>query len=382
MVKKKYFRVYKQLIMDTATISSLRLFNQQIAAPQFKTAKELVGWMGAMQAQDFPMSKWAVGLRLLHSTETEIEAAFNRGEILRTHLMRPTWHLVSPDDIYWMLELTAPQIKSLNKSRNRELELTETVLKKSREIIQLLLEGNRAMTREELGAHLNQAGIKTNENRLSHILMEAEISGLICSGPIRQKKHTHMLLEERVPKKQHLPKEESLALLARKYFASHSPATLPDFVWWSGLPVSDARKAVEMIKSEFISATIGSETYWFSEAVLQPNILPDSVYLLPAFDEYLISYKNRNAVIAADHHKKAISNNGIFRPTIVVNGQISGLWKRTFQKENVLVELDHFRPHDKGEVNLVVQAAEKYGNFMGRIIKLEIPSQSRLTRNH
>ena len=365
--------------MDLSAISSLRLFNQQIASPNFKTAMELVGWMGAIQAQDFPMSKWAVGLRLPHSTENEIETAFNRGDILRTHLMRPTWHLVSANDIYWMLELTAPQIKSAAKSRNRELELTEAVLRKSREIMLHFLEGNHAMTREELGAHLNQAGIKTNENRLSHILMEAEISGLICSGPIRHKKHTHMLLEERVPKKKHLPKKEALALLARKYFTSHGPATLPDFVWWSGLPVSDARKAVEMIKPEFISATNGSEMYWFSEAVSPTEHLSDSVYLLPAFDEYLISYKNRSAVIAADHHKKAISNNGIFRPTIVVNGQISGLWKRTFEKEKVIVEFDHFRPHDKDEVNLVVQAAEKYGDFLSRISEIKIPIQSRLT---
>jgi hypothetical protein len=325
--------------------------------------------MGAMQAQDYPMLKWAVGLRLPHSTESEVEAAFNRGEILRTHLMRPTWHLVSADDIYWMLELTAPQIKSQGKSRNRELGLTAEVLSASRKVLEKALQENQAMTRDELSIQLNQAGITTEEQRLYHILMDAEIEGLICSGPVIEKKQTYMILEERVPKKNLLPKDEALGLLARKYFASHGPATVADFIWWSGLPVAAARKALEMIQPEFISATIDNEIYWFSEPSARLSPLPDSIHLLPAFDEYLIAYKNRSAVIANDHHTKAIFNNGIFRPIIVANGQISGLWKRTMNKDTVLIELEHFRPHNKKEVQLIEKASEKYGYFSERKLK-------------
>jgi hypothetical protein len=316
------------------------------------------------------MSKWAVGLRLPHFTEVEIEAAFNRGEILRTHLMRPTWHLVSADDIYWMLELTAPQIKSQSKSRNRDLGLTDDVLRASRKVLENTLHGNQALTRDELSNQFNRAGISTDENRLSHILMEAEIDGLICSGPIRDKKQTYMLLEERVSEKKNLPKEEALALLAQKYFTSHGPATLADFIWWSGLPVAAARKALEVIKPEFISAIIDSETYWFCDIVSPIVPLSGSAYLLPAFDEYLIAYRNRSAAIAADHHKKAISENGIFRPVMVVNGKISGLWKRTIKKEMVLIELDHFRPHNKTEKSLIAKAGELYGHYLG--MKTEI----------
>ena len=350
--------------MEQSEISAIRLQNQQLAVTSFHTPKELVGWMGAMQAQDFIQAKWALGVRLPHLTEEKILSAFNQGDILRTHLMRPTWHFVSADDIYWLLELTAKQIKSAMKARNRDLELTEAVFKKSQEVLVKALEGHRSLTREELSSQLNRAEISTDENRLSHILMEAEIDGIICSGGIRGKKQTHALLSERVPQKKNLIKEEALALLAKKYFTSHGPATFPDFVWWSGLPVAEARKALDMNKSTLISETIGTDTYWFSDSISIAPSLPDSVYLLPAFDEYLISYKNRSAAITADHHSKAISSNGIFKPVVVVNGQISGLWKRTLQKEITSIELDHFRPHNQKEKDLIAKAVENYGRFV------------------
>jgi len=358
--------------MNLTDISILRLRNQQIASTNFKTVKELVGWMGAMQAQDYNQAKWAIGARLPNLTEEQIEAAFNQGEIIRTHLMRPTWHFVSSDDVYWLLELTAKQIKSTTKSRHRDLGITENDLKKSKEVFVKSLEGNRSLTREELGDQLNQAGINTFEQRLPHILMDAEIDRIICSGVTRGKKQTYALLAERVPEKKTFTKDEALALLGKKYFNSHGPATLADFVWWSGLPITDARKAIEMNKANLISETIGADTYWFSDSVNLPTSSPDSVYLLPAFDEYLISYKDRSASIKADHNTKAISNNGIFRPVIVVNGQISGLWKRIPKKDTVIIELDHFRPHNNSEKRLIEKAAETFRHFSGKTVDLKI----------
>lgn len=357
--------------MNPSDISALRLHNQQILSTNFKTTKELVSWIGAMQAQDYNQAKWAIGVRLPHLTEAQIESEFNSGEIIRTHLMRPTWHFVSANDIYWLLELTAKQIKSAMKSRNRDLGLTEAVFKKSQEILLKALEGNHSKTREELSTLLIQAGISTDKNRLSHILMEAEIDRIVCSGGIREKKQTYALLAERVPEKKTFSKEEALALLAKKYFTSHGPATLPDFIWWSGLPVADARKALEMNKSSLISEMIGADTYWFSDSINLPTSPPNSVFLLPAFDEYLISYKNRSAAITADHHTKAISNNGIFWPVIVVNGQISGLWKKTIKKDTALIELDHFRTHNKKEVQLINKASESFGHYSGMMTEVK-----------
>ncbi len=357
--------------MNHSEISSSRLRYQQITSSDFQTTRELVNWMGAMQAQDFNQAKWAIGARLPHVTEKQIEDAFNRGEIIRTHLMRPTWHFVSADDIYWLLELTAKQIKSITKSRHRDLGLTENELKKSKEVLAKSLEGNRSLTREELSDQLNRAEINTYEQRLPHILMDAEIDGIICSGPMNGKKQTYALLAERVTEKRNITTDEALALLAKKYFTSHGPATLADFTWWSGLPVSEARKALELNKSMLYSETIESDTYWFADAPKLLEPAPDNVFLLPAFDEFLISYKDRSASIKADHHSKAVSNNGIFRPIIVINGQISGLWKRTVKKDTVVIELDHFRPHNKKEILLIEQAAEAFGYFSGMKVELK-----------
>jgi hypothetical protein len=274
-----------------------------------------------------------------------------------------------------MLELTAPQIKSTTKSRHRDLELTEAIFKRSQDVLVKALEGRKSLTREELSTQLNQAGINTDGQRMPHILMEAEIDQIICSGAVQGKKQTFALLTERVPIKNTLTKDEALSLLAKKYFTSHGPATLPDFVWWSGLSVTNARKALEMNKSELLSETIDNETYWFAEPVFQSSSHSDSVYLLPAFDEYLISYKNRSAAITIDQHKKAVSNNGIFRPIIVVNGQISGLWKRILKKDSILIELNHFRPHSKKEESLILKAAESFGHFSGKKAELKLNSK-------
>jgi len=351
--------------MNCNEISTLRLRQQQITSSDFQTARELISWMGAMQAQEFNHAKWAVGLRLTNFTEKQVEDAFNRGEILRTHLMRPTWHFVSPEDIYWLVGLSAKQIKSAMKARNGQLELTEEDFKTSQEVMIKALEGNRYLTRDELSEFLNAAGISTKEQRLPHILMEAEIDRIICSGPMKGKKQTYALLEERVPNKIELTTDEALALLARKYFTSHGPATIADFTWWSGLPVSQARKAVALNNNHLLSETINNEIYWFAENHTITH-LPDSAFLLPAFDEYLVSYKNREAAISADHHAKAVSKNGIFWPILVINGKISGMWKKVVKKDSMIIEIDHFRPHSKKEKKLVEKAVESYA-FYSRI---------------
>lgn len=301
--------------------------------------------MGAMQAQDYAMAKWAIGLRLPGSTERLIETAIDKGEIIRTHLLRPTWHFVSEDDVYWMLELSASKIKTSAKARHKELELTESILTKSNEIIEKALTGNNHLTREELMTHLAVAGIRTNENRSSHIMLNAELDGLVCSGACKNKKHTYALLKERVQKVNNLSKEEALAKLASRYFASHGPATFHDFSWWSGLSAADARQAFETVKPSLVLETIGTQAFWIPDSFNVPNNgSKSSVYLLPAYDEYIISYTDRRAALSPENQKKTISMNGFFKPVIVVNGQITGLWKRTIKKDKVIIEPAFFKP--------------------------------------
>ena len=355
--------------MRLSDIAALRLVNQQIAESRFTTVKDLVGWMGAMQAQDYAMAKWAIGVRLPNSTEQVIETAIDNGEIIRTHLLRPTWHLVSADDIYWLIELTAPNIKASVKSRHNQLGLSETIIAKSKSIFENTLRGGKHITREELVAELRKAGIATDENRAYHLFAQAELDGILCSGATRNGKQTYALLEERVPKTRTLDKDATLAALARKYFSSHGPATLQDFTWWSGLSASNAKLALELVKSDFISEIIDSQTYWFPDFSAIPKIDHKAVYLLPAYDEFIISYKDRSASLLFENHNKTVSNNGIFRPVIVVDGQVMGTWKRVIKKGKVIVETELFNLLNQTTISLIEKAAIPYGHFLGKQVE-------------
>ena len=354
--------------MNLEDIANIRLASQHIARTKFTSAKKLVAWMGAMQAQDYAMAKWAVGVRLPNSTEQSVEAAIDKGEILRTHVLRPTWHFVSADDIRWMLELTAPRLRKGLRSRHNELGLTESILSKSRKVMEkALCDGNHS-TRDELIAEFNKANIATDENRASHLFAAAELEGLICSGATKRGKQTFSLLDERVPTTKHLGRDEALASLAKRYFTSHGPATLDDFAWWSGLSMSDAKRALDMVKSDFVSGSVDSKTYWFAEADVN---LKDSAFLLPAYDEFIISYTDRSATMTFQNHKRAVSSNGIFRPVVVVNVQTIGIWKRTIKKDAVMIETEYFAQPSMQSRKLIEAASVWYGEFLGR--KAEIP---------
>lgn len=357
--------------MNEKDIASIRLVSQQIAGSKFKTAKEIVGWMGAMQAQDYIMCKWAVGMRLPHSTEQNVEAAIDKGEVIRTHLLRPTWHLVSSDDIYWMLELTAPQIKQLVKSRDKQLELNEKIYKRSNKIFEDALKDGGSLIREDLKARVEKVKIATDENRMSHLLLRAELDGIICSGVSKNGKRTYALLEERVPKPKQLSKEEALAKLAHKYFTSHCPATLQDFIWWSGLQSKAAKESLEMIKGEFYSELIESQTYWFSNTVSMQQPEDKSVYLLPSYDEFIISYRDRSASLLLVNHKTAISSNGIFRPVILLNGKVIGLWNRLNKKNKLTIQTSLFKKQPKAVMSLIENAAKQYQDFLEKEIGLK-----------
>lgn len=347
--------------MKFEDIAYLRLVNQHIENTNLKTPQDIVSYMGAMQAQNFLMSKWAVGIRLQNTTEAKIEEAYNKGKILRTHVLRPTWHLVSSKDIYWMLKLTAPRIKSSLKSRWKELELSDSVFSKCNKIIEKALSDGEHLTRNQLKEKIK---IDTGNNRLSHILLRAELDQVICSGADKGKTQTYALLPERVPEQQTLNKEEALALLANKYFASRGPATLEDFTWCSGLTIKDAKQALESVKSNFNPVKINSQIYWYSDSNYSSRKTKSSVHLLPAFDEFIISYKDRSAVLASEEHSKAISANGMFYPTIAVNGKVAGLWKRTIKKNNAVIETEFFNKPNKSTKGLIAKKSVQFGNFL------------------
>lgn len=349
-------------MMNNTDMIKLRLAAQQLAGTVCKTPREIVRCFGAMQAQDYAMVKWAVGLRL-DSSEQLVEEAINNAEVIRTHILRPTWHLVSADDIHWMLELTAPHVKKITSSMCRKYDLDDKALMKYYRVIEKSLVGNKHLTRDEIIRDLKNDHSAQNI-RSSLIMMCAELEGLVCNGVMRGKQITYALLDERVPRTNTFTKEEGFALLAKKYFTSHGPATLQDFIWWSGFSVSNAKTALELIKSELQTIQIENQAYWFSDTILHKRKISDSIHLLPAFDEFIISYKDRTASISRDNQPKAFTKNGIFNPIIVVNGEVVGTWKRIIKKDTVVVEIKPFKQLENNQG--IILAANLYGKYLGK----------------
>jgi hypothetical protein len=356
--------------MNKSDIANIRLFNQQVTATNFTQPAEIVSWFGAMQAQDYGMAKWAVGVRLSDSTEQKIEQAIETGAIIRTHVMRPTWHFVAAEDIRWMLALSAPQLRSSLAGMLRGLELDPQTCKRTNDLIAGALEGGKHLTRTELMQELKKSGIESDNLRATFLMFSAEIDAVVCNGIKRGKQQTYALLDERVPKTTELSRDEAIAELTRRYFTSHGPATLKDFIWWSGLPTADARQGLEFNKSNFISQDIEGQTYWMPDSISIPSDITDSLYLLPAFDEIMVSYKDRSAMLEPDFAGQTNTGNGIFKPIIVSNKKVAGIWKRSFKKDSVLVERTLFTKLSKAEDEVLAMKAQDYARFEGKRLGL------------
>ncbi len=350
--------------MNASFIANLRLNNQLLMGSDLKTPQEVVSWMGAIQAQDFNMAKWALGVRLPLLTNKLVEDALNNGQIVRTHILRPTWHLVAGEDIHWMLGLSAPRLMSIMRGYAKAVNLTEATIEKGCDIIGQSLSQEGHLTRPQLGEALKRKGIElASLHQLTHLMFAAELAGIVCNGEIKNDKQTYYLLEEKIPKTEIFDRNTALERLARKYFTSHAPATLSDFVWWSGLTVTDAKAAMEMIKHDFVIETIDSQPYWINNSFAERKNSDDSLVLLPAWDEFVVSYKNRQHIVLDEHYKKVISINGIFKPVIVKDGQIIGMWKRVKKKGKVIAQLELFDDTDNSTKNLIEKACHSFDLF-------------------
>lgn len=344
-----------------------RLFNQQLAAPRLDTPVSLVGWLGAVQAQDYAGARWGLGLRLPGSSEASLDRAFDAGEILRTHVLRPTWHFVAPADIRWMLQLTAPRVKTAIGYYGRALGLDDNVLERSHAVLVGALQGGRQLTRSELAAIVRASGLPSEGPPLGHLLMHAELDGLICSGAHRGAQVTFALLDERVPSAAPLSRDEALAQLVKRYYSSHGPATVRDFVWWSGLTVADARRGIAMLGAALARETIDGLEYWFAANGVEPPPPPaGSAYLLPNYDEYTVAYRDRDvyydAALGAHLPRRY---NVPFDHSIVIGGRVIGMWRRSVSREAVAVETRLMTELDPTALSAVQTAAERYARFLG-----------------
>jgi hypothetical protein len=349
-----------------------RLSNQQIAATRFSRPEEIVAWLGAMQAQDYLGTLWAVGLRLPGSTETAVEQALNERTIVRTWPMRGTLHIVAAADVRWMLDLLAPRRLAQSAGRRKQLGIDGATLAHSREVCREALQGGKQLARPAMFALLQSHGIATTGQRGIHILGHLAQEGVLCLGARAGKQFTFTLLDEWAPEARPLERDAAWAELARRYFTSHGPATVHDFAWWTGQTLGDARRGLAAAASHLIQEHIDGKTYWMAPASDSQDEPTSAVYFLPGFDEYMLGYKDRSAILAAEHaptiHPGA---NGMLNATLVVDGRIQGVWRRTLKKKSVLVTIRPFAALPASRKLAATAAAERYARFLGLSLELE-----------
>lgn len=328
--------------MSAQRIAVARLQRQHLATPPTLTrAVDVVRALGAVQSQDFAGACWAIGMRSTGLTEADIQRAFDAGEILRTHVLRPTWHFVPAEDLGWMQQLTGARVGALLASSNRALGLTTAAYRKSCRVIERALVEQPFLTRTQLKAALDQARINTDGTRqLAHLVMQAEVDGLLCSGPRIGKQFTYALLSSRAPSPRRLDGDEALAELTRRYFASRAPATVQDFSWWSGLTVSRCRTGVQLLGRDLVPTTIDDVLYHVPPDFALPRAASSSVHLLPNYDEFFIGYRERSAIAQRLQSVGLVTGgSALIGHVVIVGGQLVGGWKRVIHSGRTEVEL-------------------------------------------
>ena len=331
------------------------------------TPGDVVRWMLAMQAQDLPGVKWSVGLRAPETSEATVEAGFDSGEIVRSWPMRGTLHLVPADDLGWMLELTSPRALRSAASRRAALGIDEAAVERAREIAVASLRGGRALTRHAILAAFAARGVSTEGQRGYHLLWYLAQTGTLVLGAAQDRQQTFSLLDEWVRSPRRLDRDEALGELAYRYFRSHGPATARDLVRWSGLTMADVRRGLGVSGGLLTALDLDGIRYHLAPDTLAQATSPVRVHLLPGFDEYLLGYGDRTAALASEHSPAVVpGGNGMFKPTIVADGEVVGTWRRTITQGEVLVEPLLWGPLRGALQDGLVEAVGTYGAFLGR----------------
>jgi hypothetical protein len=337
-----------------------RLRNQRLTGPGFAAPADVVAWLGAVQSQDYPGAKWSVGQRVAKGTDAMVEDAFNRGHILRTHVLRPTWHFVTPADIRWMLELTAPHVRRFNAYWYRVNRVDQPLLARVRKLVEKALEGGNYHTRTEVGALLARSGVEAATTRLAAIMMHLELEGLVVSGPMRNRRHTYALLDERAPAVAPIARDEALARLAHRFFTGHGPATVRHFAWWSNLSLRDCTAGLAAARGDLTTATIdGIE--WFGFADPPPRAVVRGALLVPEYDEALVG--SRELGVEDLPHTRTRWTDTFLRP-VLIDGRRAGTWRRHLGRE-VVIETNLFARLDPVRRAKLGAAIRRYGRFAG-----------------
>jgi len=334
--------------------------------------EDVVGWLAAMQSQEFALAEWAVAQRAQSVKKAAIDQAVASGTILRTHLMRPTWHFVLPADIRWLLELTRPRINALNAFMYRRLGLDDAVFARTNAVIAAALDGGRHLARRELASALDGAGIRASGLHLGYILMRAELDAVVCSGAPKGRQQTYARLEDRVPPAPSLNRKQALAELTRRYFTSRGPATLKDYVRWSSLTVADGQQGLEMVGSLLEREVVDGRTYWFAHS--EPGAMPPSptVDLVQGYDECIMSYSESKDVLRLEGTSgPPPMGAAVFTHAILLDGRLLGHWRPVAGKDGVAIDGYFYRPLKGAEKEALEAAAASYGRFVGLPITLK-----------
>ena len=362
---------------------SIRKAGLYLTSQPVQEPKALVHSLGAIQAQHLDMSIWALGLRLSESglTRGDLEAAIEKGKVLRTHILRPTWHWVASEDLFWMLELTAPSIRSTLFSRDKHLGIEAKEYIRSDKVICRVLEEQGYLSKQSLSDAIASKGMPMDEYRSNHYIMHAELSGLICSGPLQQGKHTYRLAQEAIgvdmDKALHLKKDlvgiKAVAELARRYFQTRGPATIEDFKWWSGLNVTAIKAAIKTLEPNLETYKEAGKDYYYYSTNLDEGLSQQQIQFLPAFDEYLISFKDRTSILEDKYMRQVITANGMFRPFIIESGKVIGIWQVEKGKRGFKFTIQPFEPIKGTRLKNLQSAArqmmEAYGIFHNRAVE-------------
>ncbi len=343
-----------------------RLASQAIGRGTYRQPEEALRHLTAVQSQDYAGAKWTLGIRCTGVSDAEVDAAFDEGRILRTHLLRPTWHFVCPDDIGWLLALTAPRVQAQNATYYRKLELDPAALARSDRVIVEALEARGPLPRDEIRAALEAAGIVTTGSlRMGYILMHAELDGLICSGPRMGKQHSYALLDQRAPLRRQLDRDQGLAELAARYFAARGPATVHDMAKWSGLTLSDCRRGLEAAKHGLVQEQHEGAAYWWPEGVAAEAEPSPTAHLLSIYDEYLSSYKGWSAVVDDANSRRLVAMGNLLNHVVLLDGRVVGAWRRVVGREGVTAELLPGWAPEPRQLRVLEAAAQRYGRFLG-----------------
>jgi hypothetical protein len=352
--------------MNAADARRHRFFNHGLAHLASASPAEVVTWFGAMQAQDYASARWAPGVRSPALSDVQVEQAIDARSIVRVWSLRSTLHLIAAADVHWLLGLVGPAMLARSAAMYRPLGLEEAGFAPVRDALEEILQG-RQLLREELFAALEARGIDTGGQRGSRILYRAGLSSCICAASLRGRQTTFALLDEwlaSIPRSRFADRDQALGELALRYFRSHGPASLRDFTWWSGLGAHDARRALVIAKPVLCQTQIDGQDAWYVEMPVTPTAHAPRAHLLPAFDEYFLGYADRSLALPATHFSRVMTNNGIFRPAVLLDGEIVGVWARSFSRGRVAITHELFRPMDTAAEQAIVVAAQRYAAFV------------------